>query len=79
MVAEIIAECVDYGITTQLGQTTVLERIHSKYLAPKQAALALGLRPPGSAGGLAGVRGGQFRHVPRRLRQAATSLMLQRI
>jgi hypothetical protein len=39
MVSEVINECMDYGIVTQLKQHVVLDRIHSKYLAPKPSML----------------------------------------
>jgi hypothetical protein len=47
LVSELINECMDYGIVTQLKQHVVLERIHSKYLPPKQSLLSLS-RPSGS-------------------------------
>lgn len=53
MVSELINECIDYGIVTQLQLHIVLERIHSKYLAPKRSLLQL-MRN-------AGYRSGQFR------------------
>lgn len=55
MVSELINECVDYGIVTQLQLHVVLERIHSKYLAPKRSLLQL-MRN-------AGYRSGQFRCI----------------
>lgn len=56
MVSELINECMDYGIVTQLKQHVVLERLHSKYLAPKQPLLSLAR--PGAA------RTSHFRCVP---------------
>jgi hypothetical protein len=44
MVSEVINECMDYGIVTQLKQHLVLERIHSKYLPPKPSLLPI-VRP----------------------------------
>jgi hypothetical protein len=41
MVSEVINECMDYGIVAQLRQHVVLERLHSKYLAPKPSLLDL--------------------------------------
>eukprot|EP00892_Ulva_mutabilis_P007478 jgi/Ulvmu1/5101/UM021_0118.1 len=55
MVSELINECIDYGIVTQLQLHVVLERIHSKYLAPKRSLLQL-MRN-------AGYRSGQFRSI----------------
>lgn len=46
MVTELINECMDYGIVTQLQQHIVLERLHSRYLPPKQPMFDLGR--PGS-------------------------------
>ena len=53
MVSEIVSECVDYGIVTQLQLHVVLDRIHSRYLAPKRSLLQI-MRT-------AGYRSGQFR------------------
>lgn len=56
MVSEIVSECVDYGIVTQLQLHVVLDRIHSRYLAPKRSLLQI-MRT-------AGHRSGQFRYKP---------------
>jgi hypothetical protein len=53
MVSEIVSECIDYGIVTQLQLHVVLDRIHSRYLAPKRSLLQI-MRT-------AGHRSGQFR------------------
>jgi hypothetical protein len=42
MVTELVNECMDYGIVTQLQQHVVLERLHSTYLPPKQPLIDLG-------------------------------------
>lgn len=41
MVAEVVAESVDYGVAACQRQHAVLDRLHSKYLPPKPALLAL--------------------------------------
>lgn len=45
MVTELVNECMDYGIVTQLKQHVVLERLHSTYLPPKQPLIDFGGRP----------------------------------
>ena len=42
MVTELINECMDYGVVTQLQQHIVLERLHSRYLPPKQPMFEMG-------------------------------------
>lgn len=64
MVSEIVSECVDYGIVTQLQLHVVLDRIHSRYLAPKRSLLQI-MRT-------AGHRSGQFRCRAHSTNSAAT-------